>query len=120
MRSCFFTHQKKFQVALTANAILQGPPSEPTYSVYYGHDYAADGERSITLGELTTVGDLGEVENLPLAFSQEDFERVFFRTFYRTGVTVLRLVSLVFIIRRALGSYENDRKTRGREHRMLF
>jgi hypothetical protein len=109
-----------FEVTVSANAILRGPPERPTFSLYFGADYASDGQRSVRMGPIYTVGDLGEVSNLPATLAQADFERVFDRTFESTGVTVFGLASLIYIIRKSLSDFDRDRKTEGRSHLLLY
>ena len=105
---------------LTANAILKGPEARPTWSIFFGYDYCTDGEKSIKMGDLYFVSTVGDVEQLPTTFSIADYERVFNRTYSDTSVTVAGLVNLVFIFRRALTDFENERATEGRVHRTLY
>ena len=112
--------QTNAQVVVTANALLKGPPSNPTYSVYFGYDYATSGERSILMGESWVLRNLGDLERLPKSFTVDDFASVFERTFSETGVTVVGLVSLVYLIRKVLHDFSGERVTLGRVHKTLF
>jgi hypothetical protein len=72
------------------------------------------------LGPVYTAHSMDDVGQLPVLFSQEDFGRIFHKTFANTKATVHSLVSLVYIVRKLLNSYEADKVTEGRTHVMLY
>lgn len=100
--------------------MLQGPPSDPTYSLYFGHDYIGSGEKSVALSGIHKVRTMDDVEDIPRSFGVDDYAALFQKTFYRTGVKVVALVNLIYIVRKVLGDYETDRKTEGRRHVTLY
>lgn len=100
--------------------MLQGPPSEPTYSLYYGHDYMGCGEKSAVVSGIYKVHSMDDVENLPKGFGIDEYAALFDKTFYRTGVKVVGIVNLIYIVRKVLGNYEREKKTEGRRHVILY
>jgi hypothetical protein len=109
------------QVTVTGNAILQGGGERPTFSIFYGQDYTSDGRRSIMMGDIYQVFELRDVSDLPTEFTVDSFEQAFNRIFSGgSDVRVLSLISVVYIIRRTLNSYERDKVTGGRSHVMLY
>jgi hypothetical protein len=123
--------QTRFEVVVTANAILEGPApgrdaagrrgrGASTYSLFYGQDFSADGERRETSSQLSYVWSLSDVEGLKADYAAVDFSTVFNKTFSSTAVHVHSLASLVFIIRKPLGDFVRDKKTQGRQQQQLF
>ena len=108
------------QVVVSGNALVRGPKNNPTYSVFFGGDYATDGERSIKMGPVTTVHNVGEVEAVPRAFGVEDFANIFNKTFSETSATVVGLINLVYIVRKVLRDWDGEKVTTGRVHRTLY
>jgi hypothetical protein len=123
--------QTRFEVVVTANAILEGPAPgresadtrgrrASTYSLYYGQDFSADGERREASSELSYVSYLSDVEKLKADYAAVDFTSAFNKTFSSTAVHVHSLASLVYIVRKPLGDFSRDKKTQGRQQQQLF
>jgi hypothetical protein len=111
----------RFEVTITCNAILQGPPSDPTFSLYFGHDYIDSGdEKSVAVSGLYKVHSMDGIDSLPLGFGIEEYGRLFNKTFHRTGVKVVGIANLIYIASKVLGDYGTERKTAGRKHVMLY
>jgi glutamyl/glutaminyl-tRNA synthetase len=110
------------QVTITGNAVIEGMEGKRrTYSIFYGQDYTSDGRRSIMMSEIHQVFDLSDVSDLPTDFTIDDFEHIFNRIFSQgSNVRVLSLVSVVYLIRKSLKNYEQDKVTEGRSHVMLY
>lgn len=109
-----------FEVTITCNAILQGPPSDPTYSLFFGHDYVGSGDKSAVVSGIYRVEGNHSIASLPLGFGVEEYARLFDRTFHRTGVKVVGLANLIYIARKGLGDYVKDKRTPGRKHVTLY
>jgi hypothetical protein len=114
----------RFEVVTTANAVLEGPSAEggkkTSYSMYYGQDFSADGERRNAFSSLSYVWSMGDIANLQTDYALVDFEQVFNKTFASTKVKVHSLCNLIYVIRKPLANYERDKKTHGRQQRLLF
>jgi hypothetical protein len=108
------------QTTVTANCILAGSGSKTSLSLYWGQDYSSEGKKSLMMGPVYTVDSMDDVADLPVLFSAADFDRIFHQTFANTKATVRGIVSLVYIVRKMLDSYEKDRVTEGRTHVMLY
>jgi hypothetical protein len=108
------------QVTVSANAILhcREEGGGDSYSIYYGHDYVYDGERSMQLGILHSVWNMSDVGSLPTSFELADFDRTFTKIFVDTRVTVHSLASLVYIIRKPMDVFSSS--TEGRSHVILY
>jgi hypothetical protein len=102
---------------VSANAILQSRQEQESYSIYYGHDYVYDGERSMQMSALHQVWNMSDVASLPTSFTLGDFEKIFNKIFTNTKVTVHSLVSLVYIIRKPIST---GGETQGRSHVVLY
>ena len=72
------------------------------------------------MGPTQVVRNLGDVGNVRIDYDVTDFERAFFSIFDNTQVIVLGIISIVFIIRRYLESFERDRSTSGRQLILLY
>jgi hypothetical protein len=117
----------RFEVVTTANAVLEGPSADSArgakrsnYSMYYGQDFSADGERRNAFSSLSYVWSMGDIANLQTDYALVDFEQVFNKTFASTKVRVHSLSNLIYVIRKPLVNYERDKKTHGRQQQLLF
>jgi hypothetical protein len=100
--------------------VLAGSGPKTSLSLYFGQDYSSEGKKSMMMGPVYTVDSMDDVGGLPVLFSAGDFDRIFHQTFADTKASVRSIVSLVYIVRRMLDSYEKDRVTEGRTHVMLY
>lgn len=106
-----------FDVTVTANVVLRNSVTG-SYGVFFGQDYG--GNRDMSVIAPHRVDRLGQVAELPTNFHLQDFEEVFFRNFADSAVIVDSVVSVVYLCRRLLGNFEQDRITRGRRAQLLF
>jgi hypothetical protein len=108
-------------VTVTGNAILEGRGETPSFSIFYGQDYTSDGRRSVMMSGVHQVFDLSDVSDLPTDFTVDSFEGAFNRIFAEgSQVRVHSLVNVVFLIRKTLDKYMQDKTTVGRSHVMLY
>jgi hypothetical protein len=111
-------HGKGFDVVVTANAVLHGNEEGGRYRMFFGQDY---GEvRELTFAAPMTVRHMSQVTGLRTDYDQEDFERVFFRNFEDSDVTVEEGVSVVYIICRLMRDYMAERTTLQPQFNRLF
>jgi hypothetical protein len=96
-----------FDVTVTANVILEGN-RDGRFSVFYGQDYS-NVSRNLTFGAPVEIRRLAQVGQLPTTFFLEDFEDVFFANFEETSVAIHSIISYVYIIRRYMSNYEEQR-----------
>jgi hypothetical protein len=107
-----------FDVSVTANVVLEGR-NEDTYSVFYGQDYS-NVSREFAFDGPITIRRLAQVGQLPTQFALQDFEHVFFGNFEDTSVTVHSIICYVYLIRRYMSNYEQQRTTGDRKMQTLF
>lgn len=105
-----------FDLSVTANVVLQSHVDQ-RFSVFYGQDFA---DRSFSFGRVETIRNLGDVAGIDCDFDLNDFEDVFFRNFENTEVSILKIVSVVFLITRYLDNFERDKTSVGRQLVRLF
>jgi hypothetical protein len=105
-----------FEVSVTANVVLEGTRNGQ-FAVFYGQDFG-DGDYSFAPD--TVVRNLGQVGNLPINFTAQDFGRVFAANHEATDVSVHSIISIVYLIRRHLDNYERDRTGLGQTLQRLY
>jgi hypothetical protein len=110
---------KTLYTTLTANVILRSDTASE-FSVYFGQSFGS--AKSVYYGQehdpitgrlqrlftefaLETRSDL---EDLPVNFTTEDFSAIYKRNFARSGVSVHRVLSLVYIFSVGIENYEQD------------
>jgi hypothetical protein len=100
-----------FDVVTTANVVLVGTEKE-TYRVFYGQDFGKESNnRSFALNNVVHhVKDLSDATRLRTSFNQSHFEKMFFGNFEDSDVRVHSMINVVYIIRRFLGDYANQRR----------
>ena len=95
-----------WKVATFANAVLQGNEDSPTYSLYFGQSYGDLADRQKHVRRIARVNNLGEVGNVELEYTVEDFTEIFFTGHKDTKVSVHSLANLVFVITRSMTNLE--------------
>ena len=99
--------QNDWTVFTTANVILQGNATG-TFSVYYGQAYGGLAERQQNIRRLTSVDSVGDVGNVELNYSLEDFTEIFFAVHTESNVSVHSVVNIVFVITKPLRDFETQ------------
>jgi hypothetical protein len=66
------------------------------------------------------VRNLGDVANLPVDFTADQFEEIFFANFDQTSVSVFSMISVVYVITRFLDNFARDSSNRRQTMVRLF
>ena len=110
---------KTLYVTLTANVILRSDTASE-FSVYFGQSFGSakavyfGQEHDPSTGHLKrlftefAVQTRADLEDLPVNFTTEDFARIYKRNFERSGVSVHRVLSLVYIFSVGIENYERE------------
>jgi hypothetical protein len=114
----------RFEITYTANAVLRGGLDEK-YSLWFGQTFdaplaaaaepdpsgASSGSglnKQVDFQSNDIVRNLGDVEDLPLDFNAQQFDRLYQANHEQSDVTVVMLVNYVFIIRCFLDNYHQQ------------
>jgi hypothetical protein len=106
-------------ITLTANVILKSN-SDHTYSIFFGQSFG--GTRAIYLGqqydEVTgvqtklfsefVVNNREDLLKLPVQFNTEDFSALYKRHFSHSDITVVSVVSLVYLLSAGIDLYDQE------------
>jgi hypothetical protein len=108
-----------FDSCVTANAILRGDENG-RFSVFYGQDFSQDEVGVLySMSEVRIIEDLSDVADLQTEFDIQDFKNIFFANRQNTKVSVHELINLIYIIRRKMHNYEEE-KTIGPNYQTLY
>ena len=121
-RELFAIHGSKasYDVTVSCNAVLEGHTSRgTTYTVWYGHDYAAGKSKDFMVGDVERVDSLSDVERLRTVFTPADFQELFDHNFESSDVQVHSIASVVYKITRYISVYARD-SLYGRKFTRLF
>ena len=102
--------ENNWEVSTTCNVILQGN-AEESYSVYYGQSFGtmADWQRNVR--RFAHVDNMGDIGNVELSHSLEDFNEIFFATHDDSNVSVHSIINIIIIITRELDNFDTDALT---------
>ena len=121
-RTLFGIHGSKasYDVTVSCNAVLEGHGVKGTsYTLWYGHDYAAGKTKDFMIGDVQRVDSLSDVEDLRPAFPPADFQELFDQNFESSDVQVHSIASVVYKITRYIPHYSRD-SLYGRKFTRLF
>jgi hypothetical protein len=109
----------KFEVCVTANAILRGDENG-RYSIFYGQDFSQDEVGVLyNMTAPVRVRDLSEVPEIRTDFEIQDFKNIFFANRANTKVSVHALVNIIYIIRKKMTDYDEE-ATIGPNYQTLY
>jgi hypothetical protein len=105
--------------SLTANVILKSN-TEGTYSCFYGQSFG--NARAVYLGQehdeetgvLTklftefVLKNREDLKQLPIRFNTEDFEKIYKRNFIHSDVSVVRVISVVYLFSAGMERYDQE------------
>lgn len=104
-----YTFSTPFDVSITFNYILYGETvdGEPTFSVFFGQNV----EHSSYDQNTYVLRDLGDVNNIPTIFDIDNVKQILQRSHdANSNVRVYKIVNVIYIFRRYLTNYQQDRK----------
>ena len=95
-----------FEVVVTFNAILtnQSDQSNPSFSIFYGHDHRADNisgaAPELKFGTTTIVRHLADVDTIPVDFESDSLLRQHRRAFESSSVSIHKFINIIYLIYR--------------------
>jgi hypothetical protein len=104
---------------LTANVILKSN-TEHTYSCFYGQSFGnakavylgqEHDEETGVLTKLFTefvLKNSDDLQQLPIRFNTEDFEKIYKRNFAHSDVSVVSVISLIYLFSAGMDRYDRD------------
>jgi hypothetical protein len=112
-----FGTREEWELTVTANCVIQGN-SKPTFSFWYGMDFG-NKDYSMQSDEMeshvTLISSLGDIEKIPTHFSVDEFADAFFNFHTDSDVSIHSLVNIVYLARRLLTDYADDRTSVGKK-----
>jgi hypothetical protein len=98
-----------FDLSVTCNSVLESS-LDGRVSVWFGQTFSDS--QDFSMGPAHVIRNLGDVSNVNVNFSTEDFQNVFAANFDETSVFVREVINVVFVITKYLSDY-NRMKTVG-------
>lgn len=107
----------EFHVTVTANLLLANA-SDTEFRVWFGQDFSRGEDRTLAVQAPVVVKDLTDLESIPTAFANLDFQAAFERLHGDSEVRVKDLICVVYLFKLVYRVNDSNRGRLGRHRRL--